>query len=90
MLHLEIIQERLEREFDLDLIVTAPSVPYDVTLNDGETIRISSAANLPDPTYIQEIQEPWTKAEIITPKDFVGGCMDLCSKRRGVFKTCNI
>ncbi|QQS59692.1 elongation factor 4 [Candidatus Peregrinibacteria bacterium] len=86
MLHLEIIQERLEREFDLDLIVTAPSVPYDVTLNNGEILRISSAADLPDPTHIQEIQEPWTKAEIITPKEFVGGCMDLCSKRRGIFK----
>lgn len=86
MLHLEIIQERLEREHDLDLIITAPSVPYDIILGTGEKIRISSAANLPDPTYIKEIMEPWTHVEIITPKDSVGGAMDLASKRRGVFK----
>ncbi len=86
MLHLEIIQERLEREFDLDLIVTAPSVPYDITLNSGETDRISSAASLPDPSVIKEISEPWTRVEIITPKESVGASMDLCTKRRGLFK----
>lgn len=86
MLHLEIIQERLEREFDLDLIVTAPSVPYDIIKNDGEKIRISSAANLPDPSHIKEIMEPWTRVEIITPKESVGAAMDLCTKRRGSFK----
>ncbi len=86
MLHMEIIQERLEREFNMDIIVTAPSVPYDVILNSGEKIRISSAANLPDPTLIQEIQEPWSRVEIICPQEYVGGTMDLCTKRRGVYK----
>ncbi len=86
MLHLEIIQERLEREFDLDLIVTAPSVPYDILLTSGEKIRISSAADLPDPAHIKEISEPWSRVEIITPKESVGAAMDLCTKRRGLFK----
>lgn len=86
MLHMEIIQERLEREFNMDIIVTAPSVPYDIIMNSGEKIRISSAASLPDVAHIREIQEPWSKVEIITPQDYVGGVMDLCTKRRGIYK----
>ena len=86
MLHLEIIQERLEREFSIDLIVTAPSVPFEIMKHDGEKITISCAAELPDPSHIEEIAEPWSRVEIITPKDYVGGVMDLCSKRRGIMK----
>jgi GTP-binding protein LepA len=86
MLHMEIIQERLEREFNLDLIVTAPSVLYEIHLNDGTIERISSAASLPDPTHIKAIAEPWSKVEIITPETHVGACMELCTKRRGLYK----
>ncbi len=86
MLHLEIVQERLEREFDLDLIVTAPSVPYEIVKKDTTIQRISSAAHLPDPAHIEEIREPWSKVEIITPRNFMGALMDLCSRRRAIFK----
>ena len=86
LLHLEIVQERLEREFNLDLIVTAPSVRYDLTLNTGEMVSISSASELPDPTYIQALAEPISKTEIIVPKDYIGAVMDLISKSRGIFK----
>lgn len=86
MLHMEIVQERLEREHNMDIIVTAPSVPYNVVKNDGEKFRISSAADLPDPSIIDEIHEPWSKVEIITPQEYVGGIMDLCVKRRGLYK----
>lgn len=86
MLHLEIVQERLEREFNLDVIVTAPSVPYDILKKDGEMIRISSAAHLPDPAHIEEIREPWSRVEIITPREYMGAMMDLCAKRRAIFK----
>jgi GTP-binding protein LepA len=86
MLHLEIIQERLEREFGLNLIVTAPSVPYDILMNNNSVQKISCAANLPDISHVQEIREPWSKVEVICPKNAVGGVMDLCTKRRGIFK----
>jgi GTP-binding protein LepA len=85
MFHMEIIQERLEREYDLDIIVTAPSVEYEVMMRDGEVRRIDSPAQLPDETLVAEIREPWMKIQIFTPTEYFGTCMDLATKRRGVF-----
>jgi GTP-binding protein LepA len=85
MFHMEIIQERLEREYDLDIIVTAPSVEYEVVLNTGEVMRINSPADLPDEASIAEIREPWMKLDIFTPIEFYGTVMDLTTKRRGAF-----
>ncbi len=86
MFHMEIIQERLEREYDLDIIVTAPSVEYEVLLNNGELIRIASPAALPEEGEIAEIREPWMKIEIFTPTEFYGTVMELATNRRGIFK----
>ena len=86
LLHMEIIQERLEREFNLDLITTAPSVVYQLTLNTGETVQIDNPTNYPDPGTIQLAEEPFVKANILTPNEFVGNIMELCQDRRGVFK----
>ncbi|MDY5479032.1 MAG: translation elongation factor 4 [Peptostreptococcus porci] len=83
LLHMEIIQERLEREFDLNIITTAPSVIYRVTKNDGEVIMIQNPANLPPVTEIRTIEEPIVKSDIIVPKDYVGVVMELCQERRG-------
>lgn len=85
MFHMEIIQERLEREYDLDIIVTSPSVEYEVVLRTGEVIRIDSPAILPDESTIAEVREPWMKIEIFTPTEFYGAVMDLVTKRRGIF-----
>jgi GTP-binding protein LepA len=85
LLHMEIVQERLEREFGLNLIVTAPTVEYRVRMRDGRVIEIDNPEQLPDPTYIEAIEEPRTKATILTPKEFVGAMMDLCQERRGEF-----
>lgn len=85
LLHMEIIEERLEREFNLDLITTAPSVIYEITLRDGRTVRIDNPTNYPDPAEVASAAEPIVKAAIITPTEFVGGLMDLCQDRRGVF-----
>ncbi len=85
LFHMDIVQERLEREYDLDILVTAPSVEYEVKLRDGETILIDSPAKLPDEGDVEEIREPWMKLEIITPTEFYGTLMDLVTKRRGVF-----
>ena len=85
MFHMEIIQERLEREYDLDIIMTAPTVEYEVVLRSGEIIRIDSPADLPDEMSIAEIREPWMKIEIFTPTDFYGAVMELTTKRRGIF-----
>jgi GTP-binding protein LepA len=85
MFHMEIIQERLEREYDLDIIVTSPSVEYEVVLHSGEILRIDSPADLPDEGDIAEIREPWMKIEIFTPIDFYGAVMEMATKRRGVF-----
>ena len=85
LLHMEIISERLEREFDLDLITTAPSVIYKVRKLSGEEISIDNPTNLPPVTEIDYMQEPVVKANIMTPKDYVGSIMELCQERRGIF-----
>ena len=85
LLHMEIIEERLEREFNLDLITTAPSVIYEILQKDGERVRIDNPSNYPTPDVIDTAFEPMVKASIITPTDYVGGLMDLCQDRRGVF-----
>jgi len=86
LLHMEIVQERLEREYDLDLITTAPSVIYRVTKIDGEVIYIDNPSLLPDPQYREKIEEPYVKVEMITPEEFVGALMELSQSRRGLFK----
>lgn len=85
LLHLEIIQERLEREFDLDIITTAPSVVYQVVLTDEEVIEIDNPSDLPAVTNIEHIKEPYVHATIMVPDEFVGAVMDVCQDRRGVF-----
>jgi GTP-binding protein LepA len=85
MFHMEIIQERLEREYDLDIIVTSPSVEYEVLMQTGELLRIDSPADLPDEELIAEIREPWMDIEIFTPTEFYGPIMELTKRKRGVF-----
>jgi len=85
MFHMEIIQERLEREYDLDILMTAPSVEYEVLLHNGDLVRVHSPADLPDEMLIAEVREPWMKIEIFTPTEFYGTVMDLVTKRRGTF-----
>ena len=85
LLHMEIIEERLEREFNLDLITTAPSVIYEVKIKNGDLVRIDNPSNYPSPDNIETAYEPVVKANIITPVEYVGGLMDLCQDRRGVF-----
>lgn len=87
LFHMEIIQERLEREYDLDILVTAPSVEYEVTKRDGEIIRIDSPVDLPDESTIEEIREPWMEIQIYTPQDYIGVIMDLTLKKRGTYVT---
>jgi len=86
MLHMEVIQERLEREFDLDLVTTLPSVIYDVYKTDGTLVRVDNPHNYPDPAGIERAEEPFVKVSIITPNDYVGNIMPLCQNRRGEFK----
>ena len=86
LLHMEIIQERLEREFDLDLVTTAPNVVYRVETADGEVHMIDNPANLPDPATITRMQEPFVAASVLTPQEFVGAIMEMCQDKRGVFK----
>src|SRR5690242_16336059 len=83
MLHMEIVQERLEREYDLNLITTAPTVVYEVLMNDGSTLPLDNPAKLPPPTKIQEIREPIIRANILTPPDYVGNVIKLCEEKRG-------
>ncbi|MDB5432261.1 MAG: GTP-binding protein LepA, partial [Caulobacter sp.] len=83
LLHLEIIQERLSREFDLDLIATAPSVVYKIALNNGDEIELHNPADMPDPVKIATIAEPWIKATILTPDEYLGSVIKLCQDRRG-------
>ena len=86
LLHMEIIEERLEREYNLDLITTAPSVIYKVDLNDGTTVLIDNPSNYPDPARIMTAHEPFVKANILAPSSYVGAIMELCQDRRGVYK----
>jgi len=83
LLHLEIVQERLEREFDLDLITTAPSVIYKVDLSDGTSVDVHNPADLPDPMQIRSIREPWIKATILVPDEYLGNILKLCNDKRG-------
>ena len=85
LLHLEIIQERLEREYNLDLVTTAPSVVYYLNLTDGTRLRIDNPSNYPDPATIESAEEPFIKASIFTPASYIGGIMELCQNRRGVY-----
>lgn len=85
LLHMDVVQERLEREYNLDLILTAPSVIYHVYKSDGTMIELDNPSKLPDLTTIKEIQEPYVKAQIMTPKEYVGAVMDLCQNRRGIY-----
>ena len=86
LLHMEVAQERLEREYSLTLITTAPSVVYKVTTTDGEVLEVDNPSFLPDPTYREKIEEPFVLLHIFVPNEFVGGVMELCQSRRGVFK----
>ena len=86
LLHMEIIQERLEREYNLDLITTAPSVVYKLHMADGTTIDIDNPTNYPDPSQIVSAEEPFVKASIFTPSQYIGSIMDLCQERRGIYK----
>lgn len=85
LLHMEIIQERIEREFKIDLITTAPSVIYHVFLTDGSSIQVDNPSNMPDPQRIEQIEEPYVKASIMAPNDYVGAIMELCQNKRGIF-----
>ncbi|WP_346775375.1 translation elongation factor 4 [Bacillus sp. RO2] len=85
LLHMEIIQERIEREFNIDLITTAPSVIYHVHLTDGEELRVDNPSNMPDPQSIDRVEEPYVKATIMVPNDYVGAVMELCQEKRGNF-----
>jgi GTP-binding protein LepA len=86
LLHMDIVKERLEREYNLDLVVTNPSTDYQVTLNNGDQIDIKSATDLPDPAQISEIREPWIKGEVVCPKDYVGPVIQLIASKRGLQK----
>ncbi|MCH4151376.1 MAG: translation elongation factor 4 [Sphingobium sp.] len=86
LLHLEIIQERLSREYDLDLITTAPSVVYDIHMQKGEVLQLHNPADMPDPTHIDFIEEPWIEATIYVPDEYLGSLLKLCQDRRGIQK----
>ena len=86
LLHLEIIQERLEREYNLDLVTTAPSVIYKVHKTNGEVIELTNPSNLPEPSEIEYMEEPMVKAEIMVTSEFIGAIMDLCQERRGEYQ----
>jgi GTP-binding protein LepA len=83
LLHLEIIQERLSREFDLDLVLTAPSVVYRVHKTDGSELELHNPADMPDPTQIDHIEEPWIRATILLPDEYLGPVLSLCTEKRG-------
>lgn len=87
LLHMDVIQERLEREFDLDLITTAPSVTYHVDMHDGSMKEVENPADMPDVTEIKDIKEPFVKASIMVPNDYVGAVMEICQRKRGQFDT---
>jgi GTP-binding protein LepA len=83
LLHMDIVRERLGREYDLDLMMTMPSVEYEITLTDGTVVPVHSPADMPDPSNVREVREPYIRASILTPKEFVGTIMELCQERRG-------
>jgi GTP-binding protein LepA len=83
LLHMDIVRERLEREYDLELLATMPSVEYEVTLTDGTIMPVHSPNDFPDPSTVEEVREPYIRASILTPKEFVGQIMELCQDRRG-------
>ena len=83
LLHMDIVRERLEREYDLDLLATTPNVEYRVRMNSGEVMEVHSPADMPDPNYVEAIEEPYIRASIITPPEFIGNIMELCQARRG-------
>ncbi|RFU65768.1 translation elongation factor 4 [Peribacillus glennii] len=85
LLHMEIIQERIEREFKIDLITTAPSVIYEVIMTDGSAIKVDNPSNMPDPQKIERVEEPYVKATMMAPNDYVGAIMELCQEKRGIF-----
>ena len=87
LLHMDVIQERLEREFNIDLIMTAPSVVYHINTTDGETLEVSNPSEFPDPTRVDNIEEPFVKAQIMVPQDYVGAVMELAQRKRGDFVT---
>lgn len=87
LLHMDVVQERLEREFNLDLITTAPSVTYHVDLADGSTVEVENPAEMPGASSIKDIKEPFVKASIMVPNDYVGPVMELCQRKRGIFET---
>jgi GTP-binding protein LepA len=89
LLHLDVIQERLQREFDLGLVISAPSVQYQLTLQDGSTIDVDNPSNWPDPTFIESAMEPYIKASILTPEEYVGPVMELCREHRSESQTMN-
>ncbi|MEZ4861225.1 MAG: translation elongation factor 4 [Caldilineaceae bacterium] len=89
LFHMEIVQERLEREYDMNIIFTAPSVEYRVTKTDGSVILIDSPADLPEPTYVAKIEEPWCELRLFTPSEYIGTIMDLVTKRRGQLRNQN-
>ena len=86
LLHLEIIQERLTREYDLDLITTAPSVEYHVFTTDGRELLVDNPAALPPPNHLDRVEEPWVSLDIIVPTRYIGAVMEIVQERRGVFK----
>jgi GTP-binding protein LepA len=83
MFHMEIIQERLEREYDLDVVVTAPSVEYEAVMTDGEVVKVDRPSDMPDPSKLLEMREPWMKIQVFSPKEYIGPIMELVTKRRG-------
>lgn len=87
LLHMDVIQERLEREFNIDLIMTAPSVVYHINTTDGEMLAVSNPSEFPDPTKVDSIEEPYVKAQIMVPQEFVGAVMELAQRKRGDFVT---
>merc|ERR1712032_828051 len=85
LLHMEVVQERLEREYDLDLVMTAPSVVYKATKPNGETVEVDAPAKLPDPDRNMKVEEPYVAMEMFTPPDYIGDLMKLAQERRGEF-----
>jgi GTP-binding protein LepA len=86
LLHMEIVQERIEREYDLDILATAPSVEYYVTTTSGEVVKVDNPSEFPDPGIVEKIEEPWMNISIFTPTRYIGTIMDLVTTRRGVYK----